>query len=145
MLFFLFVFGCDLLIAGRPVGIIIYHIISPPGLTLMQLFAHGCLPENYLLRKNKARRFRSGEPFQGKITSCPFCPVLINERKPKRFLHKIFSLPQIFLALKHLALKYFFRPPIKEKFFIQNFFFKAVRFCRLLPYKSKTPPLRYHF
>jgi hypothetical protein len=25
--------GCGLLIASRPVGIIIYHIISPPGLT----------------------------------------------------------------------------------------------------------------
>jgi hypothetical protein len=26
-------------------------------------------------KNNKARRFRRGEPFQGKITSCPFCPV----------------------------------------------------------------------
>ena len=53
MLLFCLDVGCDLLIAGRPVGIIIYHIISPPGLTLMRVFARGCLTEKYLLSGNK--------------------------------------------------------------------------------------------
>ena len=55
----------------------------------MRVSHSGCLAEKYLAaEKNKARRYLSGEPFQGKITSCPFCPVLIDERGRKSFLQK---------------------------------------------------------